>query len=238
MSHRRITFATVVATAVTLGATLATAPPAAAARTNVAAQRMLNDLGCDAGAADGRIGTRSKAAIIKFQAANALSQTASLNDATWRKLEAAKKVRCNRRPVPASSGAGKRIVVSRTQNYVWLVRRDGTVRWQGGIIDNPGVWSSGSYWSGSVCGRPAHILHNSDYGGTLRLDHFTRVKTNLCGVGFHRVPVRKSTGTQIHADWMLGTNMQESHGCMRVSDRTAREIWDFTQSSVKVVVKP
>ncbi|HSX66838.1 L,D-transpeptidase [Nocardioides sp.] len=161
-----------------------------------------------------------------------------MTTATWRKLEATRKVRCDRRPVPAYSGSGKRIVVSRTQNYVWLVRSDGTVRWQGGIIDNPSVWSSGTYRTGSVCGRPAHVRYNSDYSGTLRLDHFTRLRTNLCGVGFHRIPVRKSNGAQIHADWLLGTNLQASHGCMRVSARTASEIWDFTQSAVTVVVKP
>lgn len=207
-------------------------------RTTRSAQKRLNDLGCSAGIVDGIIGTRTKAAIIKFQAANALTQTGSMNTATWRKLEATRKVRCDRRPVPAYSGTGRRIVVSRTQNYVWLVRSDGTVRWQGGIIDNPSIWPSGTYRTGSACGRAAHVLHNSDYSGTLRLDHFTRVQTGLCGVAFHRVPVRKTTGTQIHANWMLGTNLQVSHGCMRVTARTAIEIWDFSQTSVTVVVKP
>lgn len=214
--------------------TTAPLPP----RTTRSAQKRLNDLGCSAGTVDGVMGTRTKAAIIKFQAANALTQTGSMTTATWRKLEATRKVRCDRRPVPGSSGTGRRIVVSRTQNYVWLVRSDGTVRWQGGIIDNPSIWPSGSYRTGSACGRAAHVLYNSDYSGTLRLDHFSRVQTGLCGVAFHRVPVRKSNGTQIHADWMLGTNLLSSHGCMRVSARTATEIWDFSQSAVKVVVKP
>jgi peptidoglycan hydrolase-like protein with peptidoglycan-binding domain len=207
-------------------------------RTTRSAQKRLNDLGCSAGTVDGVMGTRTKAAIIKFQAANALTQAGSMTTATWRKLEATRKVRCDRRPVPGSSGTGRRIVVSRTQNYVWLVRSDGTVRWQGGIIDNPSIWPSGSYRTGSACGRAAHVLHNSDYSGTLRLDHFSRVQTGLCGVAFHRVPVRKSNGTQIHADWVLGTNLLASHGCMRVSARTATEIWDFSQAAVKVVVKP
>lgn len=237
MLHLGSTLVALLTSAVALGGIVATAPPAAAARTVAVAQRLLNDAGCDAGAADGAYGTRTKAAVVKFQAANWLRQSASLDTATWSKLEAAKKVRCDRRPVPGSSGTGRRIVVSRAQNYVWLVRKDGSIRWQGGMIDNPSVWSAGTYWSGSVCGRRAHILHNSDYGGTLRLDHFSRVKTNLCGVGFHRIPVRKSNNTQIHADWLLGTNFQESHGCMRVSARMAKEIWDFTQNSTKVVVQ-
>ncbi|TCJ21519.1 L,D-transpeptidase family protein [Nocardioides jejuensis] len=236
MAHLGSTLTTLAIAALTLGATIATAPPAAAARTVVTAQRLLNDAGCDAGAADGAYGTRSKAAVTKFQAANRLAQTATLDAATWSRLEATTKVRCDRRPVPASSGSGRRIVLSRTQNYVWLVRDDGTVRWQGGVIDNPSVWRAGTYRTGSACGRAAHILNNSDYSKTLWLQHYTRVQTGLCGVGFHRVPIHKSDGTQIHPDWYLGTNLKESHGCIRVSDRTSREIWDFSQSAVKVVV--
>ncbi|MDO7867112.1 L,D-transpeptidase family protein [Nocardioides jiangxiensis] len=238
MSHLGSTLVALVTTSLAVAGMVSAAPPATAAQTVASAQRLLNDLGCDAGVADGVFGTRSKAAVIKFQAANALAQTASLDTATWRRLGAATKVRCDRRPVPAGSGSGRRIVVSRTQNYVWLVRADGTVRWQGGVIDNPSVFGTGTYPSGAACGRPAHVLHNTDYSGTLRLDHYSRIRTGLCGVGFHRVPVRKSDGTQIHADWLLGTNLKESHGCLRVTARTAQEIWDFTQSSVPVVFRP
>ncbi len=237
MAHLGSTLVALLTGTVALGGIVATAPPAAAARTVAVAQRLLNDVGCDAGAADGAFGTRSKAATIKFQAANWLPQSGSLDAATWSKLEAAGKVRCDRRPVPRTSGTGRRIVVSRTQNYLWLVRADGSVRWQGGIIDNPGVFSAGTYRSGSDCGRAAHIRWNSDYSKTLWLEHYTRIRTGLCGVGFHRVPEYKSSGNQIHPDWYLGTNLKQSHGCIRVSARTAREIWDFTQYAVPVVFK-
>lgn len=239
MAHLGSTLVALLTGTVALGGVLATAPPAAAAtRTVSVAQQVLNTAGCSAGTVDGRFGTRTKAAVIKFQAANWLAQTGSLDTATWSKLEAAGKVRCDRRPVPRTSGTGRRIVVSRTQNYVWLVRSDGTVRWQGGIIDNPGVFSARTYRSGADCGRPAHVRWNSDYSKTLWLEHYTRIQTGLCGVGFHRVPEYKSSGNQIHPDWYLGTNLKESHGCLRVSARTAEEIWDFTQTSVPVVFKP
>lgn len=237
MAHLGSTFVVLLSSTLALGGFVATAPPAAAARTVSVAQRLLDDAGCDAGSVDGAFGTRTKAAVIKFQAANWLAQTGSLDSGTWTRLESTKKVRCDRRPVPAS-GTGKRIVVSRTQNYVWLVRADGTVRWQGGIIDNPAVFSARTYRSGSDCGRPAHVRWNTDYSRTLWLEHYTRIRTGLCGVGFHRVPEYKSSGSQIHPDWYLGTNLKESHGCIRVSGRTATEIWDFTQSSVPVVFKP
>jgi peptidoglycan hydrolase-like protein with peptidoglycan-binding domain len=207
-------------------------------RTVTNAQRLLNENGCDAGTVDGRAGTHTTSAVIRFQAANWLSQSGTLTTATWDKLAAARKVACDKRPVPASSGTGRRMVVDRTQNWIWLVRSDGTTRWQGGLIDNPDVWRSGTYRSGSACGRPAHSRYGLDYSKTLRLDYFTRVVTGLCGVGFHRVPVYRSSGNQIHPDWYLGTNLKESHGCMRVTMRTAQEITWFTANSTKVVVKP
>jgi peptidoglycan hydrolase-like protein with peptidoglycan-binding domain len=202
------------------------------------AQRLLNSLGCDAGVADGRAGTHTAAAIIRFQSANRLSQTGSLSSTVWSKLTATRKVACNRRPVPANTSSGRRMVVSRTQNWVWLVNSDGSVRWQGGMIDNPTVWRSGTYRSGSDCGRPAHSRTGLDYSKTLRLDYFTRLVTGQCGVGFHRVPIYRTSGNQIHPDWYLGTNLKASHGCMRVSLRTAQEITAFTAGSTKVVVTP
>lgn len=202
------------------------------------AQRLLNGLGCDAGLVDGRAGTHTTAAIIRFQAANRLSQVGWMNSTTWNKLTATKKIACNRRPVPAYSGTGRRIVVDRTQNWIWLVRSDGTIKWQGGMIDNPTVWRSGTYRSGSDCGRPAHSRYGLDYSKTLRLDYFTRLVTGQCGVGFHRVPVYRTSGNQIHPDWYLGTNLKVSHGCMRVTMRTAQEITAFTAGSTRIVVKP
>jgi peptidoglycan hydrolase-like protein with peptidoglycan-binding domain len=213
-----------------------TATPVAHTLAN--AQRLLNGIGCDAGVVDGRAGTHTTAAIIRFQAANRLAQGGSMTSITWTRLTAAKKVACNRRPVPAYSGTGRRIVVDRAQNWVWLVRSDGTVKWQAGIIDNPTIWRSGTYRSGSDCGRPAHSRAGLDYSKTMRLDYFTRLATGQCGVGFHRVPVYLSSGNQIHPDWYLGTNLKVSHGCMRVSLRTAQEITSFTASSTKIVVKP
>ena len=211
--------------------------PAPVRRTTRNGQRLLNGLGCDAGRVTGRLNEHTATAVIRFQAANGLAQTGGLNRATWDRLSAAHKVACNRRPVPGASGEGRRIVVSRTQNWVWLVNGDGSTRWQGGMIDNPRVWASGSYYSGSVCGRPSHSGAGLDYSRRLRLDNFTRVVTRLCGVGFHRIPVYRSSGNQIHADWLLGTNKRESHGCMRVSAATARAITDFTQVRTPVIVK-
>src|SRR5690348_8727642 len=123
------------------------------------AQYRLNQFGCDAGPMNGKSSDHTKDAIIRFQAANQLTQTGNLNDVTRAKLVLPTAIACNARPVPEGTGTGKRIVVSQKQNWIWLVRKDGSISGQGGMIDNPGIVRVGTYSTGSKCGRPAKILH-------------------------------------------------------------------------------
>lgn len=78
------------------------------------------------------------------------------------------------------------------------------------------------------------MCDNSDAGRTLRLQNFVRFAP--CGVGFHRVPQRRSAGAQIHHDNLLGTNLRTSHGCIRVSRAMSQRIWDFASAGTRVVV--
>jgi hypothetical protein len=224
-----------IAAAVALGvlAAVFVAAPGQATASTARAQRALNGLGCNAGPVDGSLGTRTRAAIIRFQAANHLTQTAGLNDTTRSRLYGARPVRCDRRPV-AGTATGRRIVISQRQNFVWLVRSSGSVVAQGGLIDNTSVLRPGTYSTGSKCGRAAKIRDNSDASGRLRLHNFVRFAP--CGVGFHQIPQYRSSGAQIHPDYLLGTNYRESHGCVRVSRAMSGQIWDFASSGTKVVV--
>ncbi|MEU4192876.1 murein L,D-transpeptidase [Kribbella sp. NPDC026611] len=200
-----------------------------------AAQTRLNRLGCIAGPVDGQAGAMTQAATVRFQSANVLSQTGALNSTTYARLMAATAKRCDIRAVPHRSGTGRRIVISQTQNWVWLVDARGTVVRQGGIIDNPRFLKAGSYVSGSKCGRPARVRKNTD-GASLYLNNFVRFAP--CGVGFHQIPTYKSNGRQIHADWLLGTNYKASHGCIRVSAAMSATIWSFAAGATRVVVMP
>ena len=146
-------------------------------------QRRLNALHCDAGPADGRTGTWTRSAIIRFQSRHGLAQTGSPNAATRTRLFASNARRCDVRPVPAS-GSGRRIVISQKQNWVWLVAAGNRVVAQGGIVDNPGELHKGGYRTGSYCGRPARVRKNTS--GSLWLDNFVRFAP--CGFGFHRIP--------------------------------------------------
>ena len=192
----------------------------------------LDRLGCDAGRASTR-DPHTRAAVVRFQAANGLRQSGHLTQRTRKLLTASTQVRCDRRPVPASA-AGRRVVVSQHQNYVWLVRANGSVLAQGGMIDNTRELRPGHYKVGSLCGRRAKIRMNTDYSGRLWLPYFTRFAN--CGVGFHRIPLARSTGHPIHPEWLLGTDARTSSGCLRLSQRLAKRLWTFAGVGTRVVV--
>jgi peptidoglycan hydrolase-like protein with peptidoglycan-binding domain len=201
----------------------------------VKAQRRLNDLGCNAGPNDGDLGRWTRSAIIRFQSRHGLRQTGKLTKPTRKRLYADDAERCDRRPVPARSGRGRRIVVSQAQNWVWLVGPRGGVVAQGGMVDLPSELSKGHHRTGSYCGRSARIRRNTTSSGQVWLENFVRFAP--CGIGFHRIPTSQSNGAQIHPDWYLGTNFDQSHGCIRLSKRLSQRVWKFTgrRTDVRVV---
>jgi hypothetical protein len=211
------------------------APPATYAadrRDTIRIQKRLNALHCDAGPADGRLGDHTRSAVIRFQSRVRLRQTGGVGKATHQRLFARGAPRCDVRPVPAGTGKGHRIVISQRQNWVWLVGAGGRVVAQGGMVDNTSVLRPGAYGVASYCGRPTRVKLNQS--GAVWMDDFVRFAP--CGVGFHRVPRYKSTGRQMHADWLLGTDFARSHGCIRLSKRLSEQVWDFTTHPTPVRV--
>jgi len=200
---------------------------------NKAAQTRLNQLGCTAGPVDGKIGEMTKAATIRFQSANKLTQNGSLATPTLQRILASTAKRCDLRPIPAASGSGRRIVISQSQNWIWVIDSGGKLIRNGGIVDNPTYLRPGTYYTGAKCGLAGRIPRNTD-GGSLYLNKFVRFAP--CGIGFHQIPTYKSNGAQIHADWLLGTNYRASHGCIRVSKAMSDTLWIVTQTQTKVVV--
>jgi hypothetical protein len=218
-------------------ALVAPAPGADAASGSAAtskAQRRLNTLHCNAGPVDGKRGMWTRSAVIRFQSRHGLAQNGFLGASTRKKLYAGAAQRCDVRRVPSRSGTGRRIVLSQQQNWVWVVGAHNRVLAQGGIVDNPGELRRGSYHTGSYCGRSARVRLN--HSGSLLLDNFVRFAP--CGFGFHRIPRNMSNRRQMHADYFLGTNLTQSHGCIRLSAAMAKRIWNFTASrrtSVRVL---
>ena len=64
-------------------------------------QRRLNALHCDAGPVDGKTGTWTRSAIIRFQSRHGMAQTGSFTSATRTRLFAANAQRCDVRSLPA-----------------------------------------------------------------------------------------------------------------------------------------
>jgi hypothetical protein len=211
------------------------APADAAEAWVVKAQRRLNALHCDAGPASGTVGPRTRSAVVRFQSRHGMAQTGRLSAPVRARLYRGDARRCDLRPVPKHSGAGRRIVLSQAQNWVWLVGPKGGVIAQGGVIDLPGALSKGRHATGSYCGRAARIKRNATTSGQVWLNNFVRFAP--CGIGFHQIPTYRSTGRQMHPDWYLGTNFTRSHGCIRLSRAMSLRVWNFTvgRTPVRVV---
>ena len=236
---RRITrFATsTLAAVIGLSSTVVMTPQTAEALTTAqirTAQTRLNYLGCNAGPVDGTIGMMTRAATVRFQAVMKIAQTGTLDAPTVWRLGVSWRKRCDKRAVPSTSGGGRRMVVQQSQNWLWVIDSAGHVVAQGGIIDNPSVYGPGVYYTGPKCGKAARIKNNYTADGRLILHNFVRYAA--CGGGFHQIPIYRSTGLQIHPDYLLGTNYRESHGCIRVSRAMSDVIWNFTTVSTRVVI--
>ena len=130
--------------------------------------------------------------------------------------------------LPAQSGQGRRIVFSETEQRVWLVRENGTVRRtylvSGSTEDNldPGRYSvfSKSRWAVGV-----------DDSGVM--EFFVRfAHGEQAAIGFHTIPTKLGTALQSRAQ--LGT--PQSHGCIRQAKADAISLWNFAPEGTTVVV--
>ncbi|MGD9958946.1 L,D-transpeptidase family protein [Nocardioides sp.] len=197
------------------------------------AQRRLNQLSCDAGPADGKVGEHTRSAVIRFQSRLGLRQTGRLIQIAKVRLYAEDAPTCTDRPIPPRSGKGRRVVISQRQNWVWLVGAGGRAVAQSGMVDNTSVLRPRVGTVGSYCGRAARIKRNTD-GHGLWLDNFVRFAS--CGIGFHRIPRYMSSGRQIHADWLVGTDLRTSHGCIRTPKAFSAKVWRFAHVGTRVHV--
>lgn len=196
------------------------------------AELRLKGLGCFIGQSAAQ-GVRLKAATIRFQAANGMRQSGSLTDATMKRLTSGNGKSCSDRPVPTRTGQGRRIVMSQGQNWIWMVNADGSVKAQGGVVDNDWL-PRATYKTGAQCGKPARSRYRSDRSGALRIDWFVRFHD--CIVGFHEIPVSKRTGNYIHPDYYVGTDLSKSAGCIRMMTKTIKALYNFADRPTKVVV--
>ncbi|MEO5680290.1 MAG: L,D-transpeptidase [Acidimicrobiales bacterium] len=133
-------------------------------------------------------------------------------------------------PLPAGSGAGRRIVFCGSCERTWLVEADGTVS-RSYLVSGryatprPGtyaVYSKSRYASAGHDGITMEYMVRFAYGRTL-------------AIGFHTIP-RRADGTPLQTLSQLGT--YQSSGCVRQNPVDAVVLWNFAPVGTKVVVTP
>lgn len=131
--------------------------------------------------------------------------------------------------VPARTGSGRRVVFDMSDQRVWLVRADGTVR-RSYLVSgsNVGNLDAGRY---AVYSRS---LHATGYTGSTTMKYMVRFTTgDEAAIGFHDIPLNAS-GRPVQGLDQLGT--ATSAGCIRQRTVDARRMWAFAQVGTRVVV--
>jgi len=130
--------------------------------------------------------------------------------------------------VPTTSGAGRRVVYSKSVQRVWLVDADGSV-------------ASTYLVSGSVTNNLApgryHVYSRSRWAVGIEesgvMQYFVRFAHGAnAAIGFHSIPTKN--GTPLQSEAQLGT--PQSHGCIRQRLADAQRMWDFAGVGTPVVV--
>jgi L,D-transpeptidase catalytic domain len=133
--------------------------------------------------------------------------------------------------LPADSGSGRRVVYSEAQQRVWLVSAaeniEATYLVSGSAYDNlePGTFT--------VYSRSETA---NSFDGASTMAYFVRFTTGPTGaaIGFHDIPVMRTTGEQVQSVDDLGTPL--SHGCIRQLRQDAATLWEFAPIGTTVVV--
>lgn len=133
-------------------------------------------------------------------------------------------------PVPAGSGAGRRVVYALGAQRVWLVNEDESLHGTWLVSGRAGEPKPGSY---SVFSRSRHARAQAP---GITMEFMVRfVRTAGLPIGFHSIPVNRR-GVPIQSVEELGT--YQSLGCVRQRYEDAVVMWEFAQIGTPVIVLP
>jgi lipoprotein-anchoring transpeptidase ErfK/SrfK len=130
--------------------------------------------------------------------------------------------------LPADSGSGRRVVFDTSDQRVWLVKGDGSVKRtypvSGSVYDNldPGTYS--------VYSRSPSAVGIDDSGTMKFMVRFAHGAN--AAIGFHDIPIYH--GEPVQTLDQLGTPL--SHGCIRQARPDAKALWRFAPLGTTVVV--
>jgi hypothetical protein len=135
------------------------------------------------------------------------------------------------RPLPARSGAGRRIVYSERAAHLWVVGDDGTVLRDYPVTGRVGRPKPGTY----------HVYSKSTIainpGQKLRFEYMVRFAVGVTGarIGFHTIP-RYYDGVPIQKESQLGRAIGAG-GCVRQSRADAVWLYGWSRVGDTVVVR-
>lgn len=134
-------------------------------------------------------------------------------------------------PLPADSGAGKRVVFDTSDQRVWLVDDQGAAERTYLVSGsrNGDLLEPGSY---AVYSRSFHAIalnHKETMNYMVRFAH-----GDHAAIGFHDIPASVADGSLVQSRRDLGTPL--SAGCVRQWRGDAKALWRFARFGTIVVV--
>lgn len=179
-----------------------------------------------------RVEGATQATASSLEASNLAIVTVPESGATQDSASAlAAKVETTADTLPKSSGTGKRVVFSQSEQRVWLVNNDASIdrtyKVSGSIEDN---LHAGTY----AVQVQVQVLHATAYDYASRMEYFVQFTSGKnAPIGFHDIPISNG-GKLLQTTAQLGTPL--SSGCIRQERPDAIALWDFAPVGTKVVV--
>jgi lipoprotein-anchoring transpeptidase ErfK/SrfK len=137
--------------------------------------------------------------------------------------------------LPPNSGQGRRIVYSKTNQWVWLVTGDEVVE-KKHAVSGRRTWNQPLPGEYSVFSRSQYTCNIKNPSLCWRYMVRFTVGPDGDNIGFHEIPTDTSTGNTVQADWQLGQPL--SAGCIRQATPDALYVWNWAPVGTKVVVLP
>jgi len=137
--------------------------------------------------------------------------------------------------LPPNSGEGRRIVYSKTNQWVWTVEADGRIS-KHHAVSGRRTWNQPLPGEYRVFSRSAYTCNINNPSVCWRYMVRFTVGPGGDNIGFHEIPTNTQTGNRLQGDWQLGQAL--SAGCIRQATPDALYIWNWAPVGTKVVVLP